>query len=115
MSKTALSDLPLKVGLAESLSRLEQAGAPFLALLSSLDVELEIYAPKGEDLQQPHSRDELYVIARGGADFRRADALVRVEAGDVLFVPAWVPHRFERFSDDFCTWVLFFGPGWPKP
>jgi uncharacterized RmlC-like cupin family protein len=30
-------------------------------------------------------------------------------AGDVLFVPAQVPHCFESFSDDFQTWVIFFG------
>ena len=33
-----------------------------------------------------------------------------LEAGDLLFVPAHVEHRFERFSDDFRTWVIFFGP-----
>ncbi len=30
--------------------------------------------------------------------------------GDVLFVPAGVAHRFEDFSDDFGTWVVFYGP-----
>jgi len=28
----------------------------------------------------------------------------------VLFVPARVEHRFEEFSDDFATWVIFWGP-----
>ena len=31
-------------------------------------------------------------------------------AGDLLFVPAGVVHRFEDFSDDFSTWVIFYGP-----
>jgi hypothetical protein len=26
------------------------------------------------------------------------------------FVAAGVPHRFESFSDDFATWVVFWGP-----
>ena len=26
---------------------------------------VEIYAPKGADLQQPHTRDELYIVAAG--------------------------------------------------
>ena len=30
--------------------------------------------------------------------------------GDVLFVGAKVEHRFEDFSDDFATWVVFYGP-----
>jgi len=31
-------------------------------------------------------------------------------AGDFLFVSAGVEHRFEEFSKDFKTWVIFFGP-----
>jgi hypothetical protein len=30
--------------------------------------------------------------------------------GDFLFVAAGVPHAFETFTDDFKTWVIFFGP-----
>ena len=30
--------------------------------------------------------------------------------GDVLFAAARVEHRFEGFSDDFATWVVFYGP-----
>lgn len=29
---------------------------------------------------------------------------------DVLFVPAGMPNRFERFTDDFVTWVIFRSP-----
>jgi len=28
----------------------------------------------------------------------------------LLFVPAGVEHRFEHFSEDFSTWVVFYGP-----
>jgi len=30
--------------------------------------------------------------------------------GDALFVPAHTSHRFEDFSPDFATWVVFYGP-----
>ena len=30
--------------------------------------------------------------------------------GDVLFVAAGAVHRFEEFSHDFATWVIFYGP-----
>ncbi len=30
--------------------------------------------------------------------------------GDVFFVPAGVEHRFTRFTGDFVTWVIFYGP-----
>ena len=42
---------------------------------------------------------------------RQADAnRARFAPGDVLFVPAGVPHRFEDFSDDLVVWVMFYGP-----
>jgi hypothetical protein len=33
----------------------------------------------------------------------------------VFFVPAGVAHRFERFSPDFATWVVFWGPHGGEP
>ena len=30
--------------------------------------------------------------------------------GDFLFVPAGIEHRFESFTNDFATWVIFYGP-----
>jgi len=26
-----------------------------------------------------------------------------------LFVPAGIEHRFENFTSDFATWVIFYG------
>ena len=69
-----------------------------------------LYAPRGEDNQSPHKQDEIYVISRGEAVFARGDERRECKAGDMLFVPAGMPHRFEDFSDDFETWVIFYGP-----
>lgn len=87
------------------------AGVPelFVTLLRRQDVEVEYYAPVGEDLQTPHDRDELYVVVQGEGSFSRGDELVDFGPGDLLFVPARVPHRFETFSEGFATWVIFFG------
>ena len=30
--------------------------------------------------------------------------------GDLLFVPAGRGHRFEAFTEDLVTWVIFYGP-----
>jgi hypothetical protein len=35
-------------------------------------LEVEMYAPQGADLQKPHGRDEVYVVARGTSDFSTA-------------------------------------------
>jgi hypothetical protein len=83
---------------------------PFRVLFERGDVSIELYAPRGSDTQSPHTRDEIYIVASGSGIFRRADQVCEFNAGDLLFVPAHVDHRFEKFSDDFRTWVIFFGP-----
>lgn len=72
-------------------------------------LEVRWYAPRGEDPQTPHDRDELYVVAAGRAAFVRGAERVSVGANDVLFVPAGMSHRFEAMSEDFATWVVFYG------
>ena len=89
---------------------------PFAVLFERGDVSIELFAPRGVDTQLPHSRDEIYIVASGSGIFRRGDERVRFSPGDFLFVAAGVPHRFEEFSEDFRTWVIFFGPeGGMKP
>lgn len=73
-------------------------------------MELGFYGPRGLDPQQPHERDELYVVTSGRARFLRGEESRDVSAGDAIFVPAAMPHRFEGMSDDFGTWVVFYGP-----
>ena len=98
-----------RVTLAEAMARLS-AEARFVTMLQTSDVEVEIYAPVGVDLQTPHSRDELYVVMRGAGWFVNGPDRHPFGPGDVLYVPAGVEHRFEDFTEDFATWVVFFGP-----
>ncbi|WP_429499470.1 cupin domain-containing protein [Robbsia andropogonis] len=94
-------------GAAASLSKLP---LPFNVMFERGDISIELYAPRGLDAQSPHDSDELYIIASGTGTFRRADEICEFHVGDLLFVPAHMEHRFERFSNDFRTWVIFFGP-----
>lgn len=73
-------------------------------------LQAEIYTPVGADRQQPHDRDEIYVVARGRATFFDGRTRITVEEGSFLFVGAGQLHRFEDFSDDFVVWVFFYGP-----
>lgn len=82
----------------------------FTVLMQHGSMRIEYYAPKDLDPQMPHLQDEIYVIASGYAKFFRDGERVQCKAGDVLFVPAKMVHRFENFSDDFATWVFFYGP-----
>lgn len=71
---------------------------------------VEIYAPKGVDLQQPHTRDELYIVASGRGRFFCEGKRFEFSAGDALFGAAGEVHRFEDFTDDLLVWVVFYGP-----
>ncbi len=71
---------------------------------------VEIYQPEKIDQQQPHTRDEVYVVISGSGYFVNGASRELFEPGEVLFVPAGVEHRFEEFTDDFATWVIFYGP-----
>jgi mannose-6-phosphate isomerase-like protein (cupin superfamily) len=69
-----------------------------------------LYAPVGADPQTPHAQDEIYIIRTGSAEFMLATQLHPCTAGDVLFVAAGLEHRFQQLSNDFCAWVVFWGP-----
>ena len=71
---------------------------------------LEIYAPKGTDLQQPHTRDELYIVVSGKGTLVVEGRRVEFVPGDALFAAAGELHRFEDFSEDLVVWVVFYGP-----
>lgn len=81
----------------------------FITLLRHGSMSVEYFAPRDIDTQIPHRQDELYVIASGETDFDRNGELLHCGKGDVLFVPAGMEHRFKNFSNDFATWVIFYG------
>lgn len=89
-------------------------GTPFVKALAHGSMRVELFAPASagleRDIQQPHTQDELYVVQHGQSAFWLDGERVKVQTGDVLFVPAGKAHRFEDFSDDFLTWVIFYGP-----
>lgn len=73
-------------------------------------LSLELFTPRGKDYQTPHDQDELYLVVKGSGELRIGEKLHPFEAGDVFFVAAGEDHRFETFSDDFASWVIFWGP-----
>jgi len=109
--------IPQPFRIADGLARLPTPeGGWSVALLRHGTMQLKLYAPHGRDPQTPHKQDELYVVARGTAAFVIRDSRAVVAPGDALFAPAGVPHHFGEFSDDFATWVVFYGPdGGEKP
>ena len=59
--------------------------------------------------QQPHNRDEIYVVAKGAGEFFNGENTIKVQEGSFIFVPAGVDHRFLNFTKGFSVWVVFYG------
>lgn len=45
-----------------------------------------------------HAYDEIFIVREGRARFTVGDTVIEAEAGDVLFGPANVPHKFKNLG-----------------
>lgn len=93
-----------------ALEKLKGSGKLFSEVFAHGTLSVEVYKPVNKDLQQPHDRDEVYIVISGKGEFYNDGITCKFSPGDFLFVPAGKEHRFENFSDDFSTWVIFYGP-----
>ena len=100
------------VSFVEALARLSDApqGEFFVDLFRHGTLRVELYAPPDPDPQQPHSQDEIYIVASGSGEFwvEGLDAPMPFKEHDFLFVPAGKAHRFVNFQN-LKVWVLFYG------
>ena len=85
-------------------------GERFVTAFSHGTMSVELYAPKVVDPQTPHSQDEIYFIQSGQGELVHNGVRHTCAVGDAFFVLAGIEHRFENFSGDFTTWVVFWGP-----
>ena len=88
----------------------EEAKIRFHIGLERGSLKVELYVPRGEDLQTPHEQDECYIVTRGNGQFVMGEETVDFKPCDFLFVPAGIPHRFINFGDEMEAWVIFYGP-----
>ncbi|MEO9894599.1 cupin domain-containing protein [Aurantibacter sp.] len=100
----------MKVEKKEAISQLTKIDSKFLTVFEHGSLAVEVYKPEQIDYQQPHTRDEVYVIIAGSGSFYNNGTTTTFSTGDFLFVKAGHEHRFENFTDDFVTWVIFYGP-----
>ncbi len=69
-----------------------------------------VYAPTPRDPQTPHDQNEIYIVVSGTGTFVKGGERRPFGPGDLIFVEAGAVHRFEDFTTDFATWVVFWGP-----
>mgnify|MGYP002628943119 CR=1 FL=1 len=98
------------VSLKKAKEAISGSESPFKEVFAHGTLSVELYQPDKIDHQTPHERDEVYIIAEGSGKFHLENEYISFEKGDFLFVPAGKEHRFESFTADFSTWVLFYGP-----
>ncbi len=94
---------------ADWLSRVQPPNPEYLIAFNNGDCLIEYWAPKAEDTQEPHDRDEVYLIVSGTADFSMDGQVRKVGQGDLIFVPAGMAHQFKSFSENLAMWIVFFG------
>ena len=100
-----------KITLREALARIPgDAGERYASMIQKGTFEVEIYAPRGTDPQQPHTRDEVYLIVSGSGEFESEGTTYSFSPHDLFFVPAGAEHRFTKFADDLVVWAIFYGP-----
>lgn len=106
-----IKDLSRRVTVQDALSQLAAKDAKrFVTVFEHGTLEVELYAPRGHDPQQPHTRDEVYIVVSGSGTYVNGDRRDPFGPGDFLFAETGLVHRFEDFSDDLVVWVLFYGP-----
>ncbi len=82
----------------------------YMDLITHGSMRVGLYALRDHDPQKPHTQDEIYIVASGSGEFVNDGERKPFRSGDIIFVKAGVEHRFENFTDDFQTWVVFWGP-----
>jgi len=100
----------MQISPKSAVEALNKVDSPFKTLFQHGTLSVEIYKPDQVDLQQPHEQDEVYIVVSGSGTFINGETNSSFGPGDFLFVPAGVEHRFIDFTDDFSTWVIFYGP-----
>jgi len=85
-------------------------GKRFASVFEHGSLLVEVYAPRGTDPQQPHTRDEIYFVATGSGEYVCGEVRQKFGPTDLLFAAAGVEHRFENFTHDLAVWVIFYGP-----
>jgi mannose-6-phosphate isomerase-like protein (cupin superfamily) len=102
-------------GSHHSLENLEQqrleSGKLYLEFVRQPDLSAGLYVLPvgGIDPQQPHNEDEIYVVLSGRAQIRVGETDFPANAGDTIFVPANLEHRFHSITEELRV-IVVFGP-----
>src|SRR5438045_9531048 len=90
-----------RIGLDEAQSLLPTSeGKRSATVFEHGSLQVKLYAPRGADKQSPHTRDAIYVIARGEGWFVSGGKRHPCSPPDVLLAQRGVGHRVGDRCDD---------------
>jgi mannose-6-phosphate isomerase-like protein (cupin superfamily) len=75
-----------------------------------LSLGMAVWPAGGEDTQEPHTEDEVYVVMAGRGVIRVADEDRPVKPGSIVYVGAGVVHRFHSVEEDLHVLVFWAPP-----
>jgi mannose-6-phosphate isomerase-like protein (cupin superfamily) len=93
-------------------SRRVSAAKSYLEFLRTPTLSLGLYVLHAceQDLQQPHSEDEVYYVIQGRVRFTAGEVESPVQSGSILFVEAGVKHCFHQIEEDLKVLVFLAPP-----
>jgi mannose-6-phosphate isomerase-like protein (cupin superfamily) len=99
----------LKINLNDTIAKLQGANKKYLEFLKVPSMSAGIYqlSVGDQDLQQPHTEDEIYYIIKGKAKFFLNGEHLDVSEGTTIFVYANLPHYFHSIAEDLTILVVF--------
>jgi mannose-6-phosphate isomerase-like protein (cupin superfamily) len=98
------------IRLAEAQARIPgPAGEHAVSLLQRGTLDVKLSLPVLPNQQNPHAKDEVYIIIRGRGVLYHDGQRDPFEAGDLLFVAAGIEHQLQDISEDFALWRVFYG------
>jgi|TARA_B100000809_G_scaffold259993_2_gene306094 mannose-6-phosphate isomerase-like protein (cupin superfamily) len=76
----------------------------------ALSMSLYILPAGADDLQQPHTEDEVYYVLSGNATWVVGDETRLVSEGAVIYVDRHIPHKFIDITEELKLLVIFAPP-----
>lgn len=99
--------------IADIVAQHRREGRPYHEFFRTgcLSLGLYVLPAGGEDLQAPHTEEEVYHILEGQAMIRVGDEDRPVSAGSTVYVGVGVEHRFHSITHNLKI-LVFWVPPW---
>ena len=91
------------------LSQLKNSDQYFIDCINtnSIQAGIMLLHPGKDDIQAPHSIDEVYYVVQGNGFIKIDKKDYEIKPGTVIFIPAKVEHKFHGNNQDLVIFYVF--------